>query len=174
MAEYRFLKMTQTEITLQLIQLVALILPANVILLQVLAKVFEEPYSLEYQEYVESKKGGFQTMNELQTDLTLRSNTDRWQFYGPKASIHLFVWAGLFFIFSLLALEYLSIFPLAAEWIQILGIVLLLAGFILMGAPLIAVEPTVADAIPKFLSSVKEVAQWITENENSDVDDKRN
>jgi hypothetical protein len=163
--------MTQTEIALQLIQLVALILPANVILLQVLAKVFEEPYSLENQEYVDARNG-FQTMNEIQNNLTLRSNTDRWQFYGPKASIHLFLWAGLCFILSLLALEYIALFRIAAEPLQLLGIVMLLAGFIFMGAPLIAVKPTLTDAVPKFLYSAREVAWRKTEKGNSDVDDK--
>lgn len=161
--------MVRPTITLQLIQLVALILPANVILLQVLTKVFEKPFDPRTQEFTTPlKPGEFPSGQRTQTDLILHSNTDRWQFYGPKTSLHLFVWAGMCFILSLWGLEYVGFVPLSPIILQNVGIVFLLIGFILMGAPLLAVEPTLLDALPKFRSAI---TQWnSSENQNQGED----
>lgn len=132
--------MVETGTILQLIQFVALVLPANVILLQVLNRLFEEPYDLDNGMFVDLSRSFSSGPNT-----TLKPDViGDWGYLLPKLALHTFVFAGFAFIAALGVKLDLFLFGwLSAEPVVEAGIVFLTSGFVFLGAPLLFVRPSI-------------------------------
>lgn len=152
--------MVEIETILPLIQLVALILPANAILLQVLNTLFEEAYepvSDEFLDKVRLKKSAIRNQNKK---LEMKPNTDRWAYLLPKASMHFFIFAGFAFVAALSAkLNGQLILPVGADTRFDAGLVCLFIGLTGLGGPMILVRP----------SLVRKAGDWILEKLGRDT-----
>ncbi len=144
--------MVDTGTILQLIQLVALVLPANVILLQVLNRLFEEPYVVNGNEFRPAADTGLR-VPQRPGEIELHPNVeDEWRYILPKASVLFFIFAGFALLLSLLVDINNGIFGFNRPIIFVnIAIVLFLVGFTALGAPLIFVDP----------SLVKKVSSWL-------------
>jgi ABC-type multidrug transport system fused ATPase/permease subunit len=140
----------ELDIVLSLIQLVALVLPANAILLQVLQETYKERYELNRGEYVEGPTGIRQRGAK---DYTLRSRaSSQFDYILAQWSIHIFVFSAFGLISSLIFhLNKISLLLLSASGLLRIGSVLIAIGFLLFGISVLFTKPRVWKRLPQIL-----------------------